>query len=50
MAKTPRSLTENQLNSQCVYEGNFLHMHADKVMMLMVNYLSVNMLLTSELL
>ena len=33
MAKNPRSLTEKKLSSQCVYEGNFLHMHKDKIIM-----------------
>ena len=33
MAKNPRSLTEKKLSNQCVYEGNFLHMHQDKIMM-----------------
>jgi ADP-ribose pyrophosphatase len=33
MAKNPRSLTENMFSNQCVYEGDFLHMHQDKVVM-----------------
>ncbi|MDC0575458.1 NUDIX hydrolase [Nitrosomonadaceae bacterium] len=33
MAKNPRSLIEEKLSSQCVYEGDFLHMHQDKVEM-----------------
>ena len=33
MAKNLRSLTEKKLSNQCVYEGDFLHMHQDKVVM-----------------
>ena len=33
MAKNSRSLTEKKISNQCVYEGNFLHMHQDKIMM-----------------
>ena len=33
MAKNLRSLTEKKLSNQCVYEGDFLHMHKDKVVM-----------------
>ena len=33
MAKNLRSLTEKNLSSQCVYEGDFLHMYQDKVVM-----------------
>lgn len=33
MTKTSRSLTEDQLNNQCVYEGNFLRMNVDEVIM-----------------
>lgn len=33
MVKTPRRLTEDQFSKQCVYEGDFLHMYSDKVIM-----------------
>ena len=33
MAKNSRSLTEKKISNQCVYEGNFLHMYQDKIIM-----------------
>ena len=33
MAKNPSSLTEKKLSNQCVYEGDFLRMHKDKIIM-----------------
>ena len=33
MAKNSRSLTEKKISNQCVYEGNFLHMYQDNIIM-----------------